>query len=385
MKNTFYLGIALSLLIITELSHCSLLNDSKDSLEVKARKNKKLNEMGNIMFKALQSVLIENKTKELSSLLPKERNLVDISTSKSKKPRELRGNKLTKKIQSMIRDKYKSKIYNRTHKFATSRLLNNHNSQEPIFKPVYISSYPRIMTLMSTASNITNMSEKVMGEDAFDSDKVDLKEIFSAAHSGLKMYEEIRNFIKILYYEQAELSLEIDSFFYNCDKILISKDEMLRLLSLEKYYIHAKKKCDVKSERFRELDNQLLFESNDFVDKIRRFLLAIDNLRNAGSFISFESNKAPAVHQNWEIMNTLEKVENGKQLTEVILTMKVKLESMISGIGDGVKKGKSIKSDVVKVLKEMFEIIPLVNENVSRISNLLFLMGLLIIFLKQDD
>ena len=341
--------------------------------------------MGNIMFKALQSVLVDKKEKALSLMTPKDRNLVDISSSKNSKPRSLKGNKLTKKVQSMIRDKYKSKIYNKTHKFATSRLLNNHGANEPLFKPVYISSYPRIMTLMSTAANIANMSEKVMGEDAFDSDKVDFKEMFSAAHNGLKMYREIRNFIQILYYEQAELSLEIDSFFYNCDKILITKEEMLRLLALEKYYINAKKKCDTKSERFRELDNELLFESNDFVDKVRRFLLGIDNLRNAGSYMSFEANREPGVHKNWDIMNTLEKVQSGKDLTEIILTLKIKIESLISGIGDGVKKGKSIKKDVVKVLKEMYKIIPLVNEGVNRIFSLFFAMGLLAVFFKNDD
>ena len=284
----------------------------------------------------------------------------------------------------MIRDKFKARIYRRTHKFATSRLLNNHKSNEPIFRPVYMTNYPRIMTLFSTASGVVNLGNNVMEEDKEVSD-MDYKEVFFAAHNGLQTYRQIRNFMDILLYQRAELSLEIESFFYNCDKILIGKDEMLSLLSLDKYYENAKKKCDTKSEAWIELDNELLYQSNDFLDKMRRFLLGIDNIRNIGSYMSFEVSKDPNTNQKWDGMSTLQKVESGAELMNIILTLKIKIENLMNGIKEGVQKGRSVRGEVVSILREMYKLIPLKNESVWRMESLVYGLVLLGLVLKRDD
>lgn len=380
-------GLFLATVLLCASSSSAILNEKSVLDGGSLRSKQKLSEMGDIMFKALQSVLIEKKQKQLLTQTPKERNLTDTSSKAKSTPkkaeRQLRGNKLTKRVQKMLRDKFKAKIYNHTHKYATSRLLNNHNSDQPIFKPIYISQYPRIMTLVSTATNIINLKEHVMEDDTPDS--IDLKEIFSAANHGLRVYREIRNFIDILFYEQAELSLEIDSFFYNCDKILIGKEELLRLLALEKYYENAKKKCDTSSPRFQELDNELLYQTNDFLDKIRRFLLGIDNLRNVASFMSFTVEGKPEIKKDWDVMSSLDKIQSGKNLAEIILTLKSELEVMLFGIRDGVNKGRDIRKEVVTILREMYKMIPLKNEGISRLTSLLWTTGLIWLFVKNED
>ena len=380
--------IVMAALILLAGSSSAILNTNTDFNGGSSRSKKKIAEMGDIMFKALQSVLIEKKQKELIAQAPQDRKLLDSpsqadSTAK-KAERQLRGNKLTKKVQTMLKDKFRAKIYNHKHRYAYSRLLHNNGSQQPIFKPVYISQYPRIMTLVSTATNIVNLSENVM-EDEDNPGSMDLKDIFSAANHGLRVYREIRNFIDILFYEQAELSLEIDSFFYNCDKILIGKEELLRLLALEKYYDNARKKCDISSPEFRELDNELLYQTNDFLDKIRRFLLGIDNLRNVASFMSFSVEGKPELNKDWDVMSSIEKIQSGKNLTEIILSLKAHLEIMLFGIRDGVNKGRNIRKDVVTILREMYRLIPLKNEGTSRLASLLWATGLIWLFVKNED
>jgi len=365
----------------------ALIKKNEFSVDAAVKRNKRISDMSNIMFKALKSVLIEKTEKELIALSPKERSLKDLKQNTGDLPtapeRQLRGDKLTKRVQKMIRDKYKANIYNKSHKFDTSRLLNNNESHQPIFKPVYMEQYPRILTLFSTASGVVNISEHVIEDD--DSNSMDIKEVFSVAHDGLKTYQKVQNFLNILIYERAELSMEIESFFYNCDKILIGKDEMLRLLALDKYYNNAKRKCDTKSEEWRELDNELLYQSNDFLDKVRRFLLGIDNLRNVATYMSFEAKKEPGANQKWDGISTLKKIESGKDITKIILTLKFKLENLMNGIKDGVNKGRSVRGEVVTILRKMYKLIPLKNDSVWRLNTLLIGLFLFAIIFKKEN
>lgn len=388
MKTNLVTTFTISILLCLSTTTASLMSPKLQSPTSMAKKNKRISEMGNIMFKALQSVLIEKKMKDLTNLKSKERNLLETEKEQTTSPseRNLRGNKLTKTVQKLIRDEYRSKMYNRKHHFAYNRNLNGNESGEPIFRPVYMSDYPRISTVVSTANTIINLQSNVMKDATDENESMDLKEIFSAASSGLQIYRQIRNFINIVFIEHAELSLEIDSFYYHCDKILISKEEMLNLLSLEKYYTNAKKKCDVTSERFRELDNELQYQANDFVDKVRRFLLGIDNLRNVGSYMGFEASQTDIneTNKNWDQMNTLEKIKSGENMTELILTLKMKLENMMFGIRDGIHKSATFKKDIVVILREMYKLIPLKNEGVNILRNLTYAFVMLVFFLKKE-
>ena len=62
-----------------------------------------------------------------------------------------------------------------------------------------------------------------------------LGDVLHKSYDALKTYSRVRNFITIIS-DRYGLAREIDSFYYHIHHLIISKDEMLEMLSLDYYY-----------------------------------------------------------------------------------------------------------------------------------------------------
>ena len=156
--------------------------------------------------------------------------------------------------------------------------ISNHEETHPALEKtedeIYLSNYPRIMTICSTVSNLYNIFAEVIPDD------ISQQDLLEKTEQGLETYKQGREFFNIVINEKEEFQAEIDHFFENTPKVLVTMDEMLKVMSFTNYYENVKKRIDTTESQFLELDNQLKYETNDFVDKARYFLVALDNLRN---------------------------------------------------------------------------------------------------------
>lgn len=220
--------------------------------------------------------------------------------------------------------------------------------------------FPRIMTLLSTVTNITNTTE----DQIKIKDDLGLGDVLHKSYDALKTYSRVRNFITIIS-DRYGLAREIDSFYYHIHHLIISKDEMLEMLSLDYYYKQAKNKLDVTNSRFIELDNEILYETNLAVDQTRGFLAAIDNLRNIADFMymdfSSETMKR-GLGSDDKLASSLAKIDLGQSFGDYVVNLQVRLSNMIGNLGTGVSKVYTVRSDIAKILKKMFDEIPTVKE-----------------------
>ena len=256
-----------------------------------------------------------------------------------------------------------------------------------------MSDYPRISTLIITATRVSTSNDINEGKrevekpekDLFNFDEAmtNVKGVFSAANDGLKMYKLVRDVFVIIIHEQAALSLEIDSFYNHIGQMLITKKEMLELLNLDQYYQKIKDTVDMNTPEFRQLDNDLIYHTNDFVDKLRRFIIGIDNIRNIGSYMHMELSPHSSLTKTWGIKNTLQKVETAAEMTSLILGIKSRTESLLVGIGDGIAKINSVRQDTMKVLRDMYRLVPYKNW-AGRMNGLMIVFGLILLFLKTE-
>lgn len=232
------------------------------------------------------------------------------------------------------------------------------------------------MTLASTFTYIINLNQgignvedKTSGEISTGSQKFDevlsnTQDVLSTAQYGLNTYKLIRNFFNIVFNEQYDLQMEIDSFFAKADKLLITRSELLEVLSLEKYYEQVSKLVETDSPIFMEMNNELVYQANDVVDKIRHFLIAIDNLRHIGLYYNFESVPHKNLEGNWDEKNTLQKVSSGEEMLTFILSLQGKTSNMIQSLPSGIEKLYSVRQDCLKILRNMYKLVPLKNNTI---------------------
>ena len=284
------------------------------------------------------------------------------------------------------------KVINLIHK-GHRRLSLPFNPQksdpnEPVFNPIHVSNFPRIKTLVSTATYVFNLNQGVGNvedksnnneESKFDEVLESTQDVLSSAQYGLKTYRLVRDFFKIIIEEQYELQNEFDSFFYHSKKILMNKHELLEMLSLEKYYEQIQKLVNTKTETYKEFDNQLVFQANDVVDKLRHFLLGINNLRNLGSYYHYEAIEKKDLNKSWDDKNTLEKVESGEEMLTFILNLKEKTNNLLLALPSGIEKIGSVRQDCLKILRNMYKLVPLKN-SISIMSLVYFAMIFMLFF-----
>ena len=256
------------------------------------------------------------------------------------------------------RNKKVSRDYRR--KLVADRRFDKLSPNSPHFKKVTLRDFPRIMTLLTTISTLSDT----------ESDEMDIKtdlslgDILHKSRSALKTYSRVRNFIEIIH-NRVELAREIDAFFFHIHHLLISKDEMLEMLSLDYYYEQAKSKLDTKDPKFIELDNEILFQTNSTVDQTRGFLAAVDNLRNISDYMYYDimsSSLQSRLRSDDELNNSLAKIDLGNELVEYILTLRERISRMVNDLGTGISKVYTVKSDIAKIIKKMFEVIPTLKE-----------------------
>jgi hypothetical protein len=226
-----------------------------------------------------------------------------------------------------------------------------------------MSTFTYIINLNQGVGNVEDKSDKEHSSEPQKFDEVleNTQDVLSTAQYGLKTYRLIRNFFKIVFNEQYALQMEIDSFFAKADKLLINKSELLEVLSLEKYYEQVTKLVETDSPIYQEMNNELVYQANDLVDKLRHFLIAIDNLRHLGLYYNFEAVPHKNLEGNWDDKNTLQKVSSGEEMLTFILALQEKTTTLGRSLPSGVEKLYSVRQDCLKILREMYKMVPLKN------------------------
>lgn len=217
---------------------------------------------------------------------------------------------------------------------------------------LYLSAYPRIMTVCSTVSNLYNTFAEVIPDDIAQQDLLEKTE------QGLETYKQGREFFNIIINEQTEFKAEVDHFFDNIPKVLVTMDEMLKVMSFTNYYENIKKRVDTTEKQFVDLDNQLKFETNDFVDKTRYFLVALDNLRNIHNYMYIELKPFEEKYMDDAVLNILDKIDQGVNMVDAILQLKIRMEGLLTNLTDGVNKIGIIRNNMAVILREMYKLIP---------------------------
>jgi hypothetical protein len=217
---------------------------------------------------------------------------------------------------------------------------------------IYLSAFPRIMTVCGTVSNLYNTFAEVIPDDIAQTDLLEKTE------QGLETYKQGREFFNIIINERDQFQAEVDHFFANIPKVLVTMDEMLHVMSFTNYYENIKKKVDVTESQFVQLDNQLKFETNDFVDKTRYFLVALDNLRNIHNYLYVEMKPFEEKYMDDAVLNILDKIDQGVNMVDAILQLKIRMEGLLTNLTDGVNKIGIIRNNMAVILREMYKLIP---------------------------
>lgn len=261
---------------------------------------------------------------------------------------------------------------------------HNHPVFEKTEDEIYLSNYPRIMTICSTISNMYNIFAEVIPDDIANQDLLEKTE------QGLETYKQGREFFTIVINEKEEFQTEIDSFFENTSKVLVTMDEMLKVMSFTNYYENVKKRVDTTETQFVELDNQLKFETNDFVDKTRYFLVALDNLRNIHNYLYVEMKPFEEKYMDDAVLNILDKIDQGVNMVDAILQLKIRMEGLLTNLTDGVNKISVIRNNMAVILREMYKLIPVTNDalasqNILSGNIMLIMMIVIAFFFVRDD
>ena len=249
---------------------------------------------------------------------------------------------------------------------------------------IYLSAYPRIMTVCGTVSNLYNTFAEVIPDDIAQNDLLEKTE------QGLETYKQGREFFNIIINEREEFQAEVDHLFENIPKVLVTMDEMLHVMSFTNYYENIKKKVDTTESQFVQLDNQLKFETNDFVDKTRYFLVALDNLRNIHNYFYVEMKPFEEKYMDDAVLNILDKIDQGVSMVDAILQLKIKMESLLTNLTDGVNKIGIIRNNMAVILREMYKLITVAGAGVKSVgifgNRLVMLaMTVLLFFFIRDD
>lgn len=249
---------------------------------------------------------------------------------------------------------------------------------------MYLSAYPRIMTVCGTVSNLYNTFAEVIPDDIAQQDLLEKTE------QGLETYKQGREFFNIIINEQEEFKAEVDHFFSNIPKVLVTMDEMLHVMSFTNYYENIKKRVDTTEKQFVDLDNQLKFETNDFVDKTRYFLVALDNLRNIHNYMYIELKPFEEKYMDDAVLNILDKIDQGVNMVDAILQLKIRMEGLLTNLTDGVNKLGIIRNNMAVILREMYKLIPATSnvhssEGIFGRKVLLIFMFVLLFFFVRND
>lgn len=238
--------------------------------------------------------------------------------------------------------------------------LTQHEESHPALEKtedeIYLSHYPRIMTICSTVSNLYNIFAEVIPDD------ISQQDLLEKTEQGLETYKQGREFFNIVINEKDAFQNEIDHFFQNTPKVLVTMDEMLKVMSFTNYYENVKKRIDTTESQFLELDNQLKFETNDFVDKARYFLVALDNLRNIHNYLYVEMKPFEEKYMDDAVLNILDKIDQGVNMVDAILQLKIRMEGLLTNLTDGINKITVIRNNMAVILREMYKLIPVTND-----------------------
>lgn len=275
-------------------------------------------------------------------------------------------------------EKKEAKIIYNEEPEEESRELNTSADQ------IYLSAYPRIMVIATTISTLYNTYAEVIPEDIAQADLLEKTE------QGLKTYKLGREFFNVIINESKEFQAEVDHFFENIPRLLVTLDEMMKVMAFESYYENVKSKVDIKEKQFVELDNQLKFETNDFVDKTRYFLVALDNLRNISNYLYIEIKPFQEKYMNDTVLNILDKIDQGVGMVDAILQVKIRMEGLMTNLTDGISKINVIRNNMAVILREMYKLIPVTSDSLGGIGmfplakfGLLFL--LINLFITSED
>lgn len=260
------------------------------------------------------------------------------------------------------------------------------NEEEEMITPVgvqkaedetklYLSSFPRIMKVVSTITTLYNLYTDVIPDEIAQSDLIEKTE------QGLKTYQKGKDFFNIVINESALYKEEVDNFFKNSTKTLVTLDEMMIVTSLDSYYENVKSKVDTKESQFIKLDNQLKFEVNDFVDKFRYFLVAIDSLRNISEYMYIEMKPFEEKYLGSSVLNVLDKIDQGVNMVDAILQLKIKAEGLLTHLTDGVAKITVVRNNMVEIIREMHKLIPVTSDSIVSQGRLSVTWGIIIALL----
>ena len=249
---------------------------------------------------------------------------------------------------------------------------------------IYLSNYPRIMIVCGTISNLYNTFAEVIPEDISQSDLLEKTE------QGLETYKQGKEFFNVIINEKQEFQAEVDHFFENVPKVLVTMEEMLQVMSFTNYYENVKKRVDTTEKQFVELDNQLKYETNDFVDKTRYFLVALDNLRNIHNYMYVEMKPFEEKYMDDAVLNILDKIDQGVNMVDAILQLKIRMEGLLNNLTDGINKITVVRNNMALILREMHKLIPVSSDPLSSVHifsskfMMLFLVGFLFFFTRSD-
>lgn len=249
---------------------------------------------------------------------------------------------------------------------------------------IYLSAYPRIMTVAGTVSNMYNTFAEVIPDDIAQTDLLEKTE------QGLETYKQGRDFFNIIINERDEFQAEIDHFFDNVPKLLVTLDEMLHVMSFTNYYENVKKRVDTTEKQFVELDNQLKFETNDFIDKTRYFLVALDNLRNIHNYMYVELKPFEEKYMDDAVLNILDKIDQGVNMVDAILQLKIRMEGLLTNLTEGVNKISIVRNNMAVILREMYKLIPatsdaIISERILTARKLLLALCLVLFMFYREE
>ena len=227
---------------------------------------------------------------------------------------------------------------------------------------LYLSSFPRIMSVVSTITTLFNLYTDVIPDEIAQNDLLEKTE------QGLKTYQKGKDFFNIIINESEEYKEEVDRFFLNSGKTLVTLEEMMKIMSLDGYYENVKQKVDTTESQFVKLENQLKFEVNDFVDKFRYFLVAIDSLRNISNYMYVEMKPFDDKYLGNSVLNVLDKIDQGVSMVDAILQLKMKAEGLLTHLTDGVSKINVIRNNMVAIIREMHKLIPVTSDSIGGTS-----------------
>jgi hypothetical protein len=263
-------------------------------------------------------------------------------------------------------------------------MSDEHAGLESSGSQIYLSAYPRIMTVCGTISNMYNTFAEVIPDDIAQTDLLEKTE------QGLETYKQGRDFFNIIINERDEFQGEIDHFFENVPKLLVTLDEMLQVMSFTNYYENVKKRVDTTEKQFVELDNQLKFETNDFIDKTRYFLVALDNLRNIHNYMYVELKPFEEKYMDDAVLNILDKIDQGVNMVDAILQLKIRMEGLLTNLTEGVNKISIVRNNMAVILREMYKLIPATSDahisaTILSTRKLLFTLCLVLFMFYREE